>query len=180
MQQTEVGFVQKTSLAEEVGIKMGDKITSINDKKVSTWQEMLEQLAIKDFGGSRKVEVNRDGKQIVLFIDGDQLIKAVSGQKPLGLAPFNAFVYLNSVETLKPAGRAGLKDGDTIITVNNESIKTISQLISLIGSNKEKPITITYKRKIDTLTVTVTPDAQGLIGVGISEYFYGPIYPQNL
>jgi regulator of sigma E protease len=172
---TEVGFVQKASLSEEVGIQVGDRIVSINDNKVFTWQDMLEQLAIKNFGGSRKVEVNRSGKEIVLFVDGDQLIKAVSGQKPLGLAPLNSYVYLNSVETLKPAGKSGLKEGDTIITINGETIKALSQFVSIVSSSKEKPVSITYKRKTDTCSLSVTPDAQGLIGVGLSEYFYGPI-----
>ncbi len=172
---TEVGFVQKTSLSEEVGLQVGDRIVSINDHKVYTWQEMIEQLALKNFGGSRKIEVNRGDKEIVLFIDGDQIIKAISGQKSLGLAPFNAFVFLNSVETLKPAGKAGLREGDTIISVNNEVIKTISQFVSVVSTSKEKPITIAYKRNLDTTSVIVTPDAQGLIGVGIGENFYGPI-----
>ncbi len=171
----EIGYVQEKSISEAAGFQPGDKIIAVDEAKVSTWQDMLEHLSLKNFGESKNVEIIRDGKKIVFFLDGDNLIKTISGEKQLGLAPYNAYVFLNSIETLKAAGKAGLKEGDTILTMNGELIKTKEQFSSIVKANKEKPVSFTYKRGADTLKASVIPDAAGLVGVGISEAFYGPV-----
>lgn len=172
----EIGFVQKNSIAEAAGFQIGDKILAVDGTKVSTWQDMLEHLSLKNFGESKNVEIKRNDEKIVFFVDGDKLIKTISGEMQLGLAPYNAFVFLNSIETLKAAGKAGLREGDTILTLNSEVIKTKEQFVSIVKANKEKAVSVTYKRGTDTLTASVTPDAAGIVGVGISESFYGPVF----
>jgi regulator of sigma E protease len=172
---TSVGFVKNASLAEKIGFKINDKITSINDARVNTWQELQQNLAIRDMGGAKKIELQRDGRKIVLFADGEQIMRTLSEQKPLGLAPNNSYVYLTGVETVKAAGKAGLRENDTIISANNEPVRASAQFVSIIKASKEKPMTIQYKRGNDTVNVSLTPDGQGIIGVGINENFYGPI-----
>lgn len=172
---TSVGYVEKNSIAEQIGLKVGDRVLAVNENKVFTWQEMLEQMIKRDLGTSKRVEINRDGRNLILSVDGDRMVQALGNAKPLGLAPFNQYVFLNSVETLKRAGKAGLKDNDTILSINSEPIKTLTQFVRIISSNKEKQVQMVCKRRADTLTLAVTPDAQGLIGVGIAEGFTGPI-----
>lgn len=172
---TTVGFVQSGSIAESIGLQENDRILSVNDIKVFTWQDMLQNLALTDFGGSRKVEIKRGENNIVLYVDGSKLVKAVSGEKPLGLAPYNAYVLLTGVETVKPAGKAGLKEGDTVISMNSIPVKSLVQFQSIVKAHKEKPMTVVYKRASGLDSTNVTPDASGLIGVGISEGFYGKI-----
>ncbi len=172
---TVVGYVQKGSVAELIGLKEGDKIASVNDVKVYTWQDMLSQLAFKDFGKSRKLEIIRDGNPATMYVDGNQLVKAVSGEKQLGLAPYNAYVFLTGVETVKQAGKAGLQEGDTVLSMNAIPMKSLSQFQMMVKANKEKAIEVVYKRRADTVKVSVTPDATGIIGVGLSDGFYGKV-----
>lgn len=170
---TIVGYVQKGSVSEAIGLREGDKIISVNNVRVFTWQDMLRQLSYTDLGSSRKLEIIRDGNVATMYADGSLLVKSLSGEKPLGLAPNNAFVFLTGVETVKQAGKAGLREGDTVLTMNAVPIKTLTQFQSIVKEHKEKAMEVVYKRNADTIKVNVTPDASGIIGVGISEGFYG-------
>ncbi len=53
---------------------------------------------------------------------------------------------LNFVEDGSPASEAGLKSGDTLVTVAGQPLESASQLSELTAANKGKPIVITYTR----------------------------------
>ena len=170
---TEVGYVGDGTVAKKIGFMKGDKILAINDFRTATWEEMIERLAIRDLGSSRKILIQRNGEKMVLKADGNLLVKAVNGTLPMGLSPKNTFILFNDVETIKPAGKAGLKGGDTVVAINGETVGNVSRFKQMIKANKSKAVALTYKRGGDTIIVNVTPDAEGLIGVSISEGFYG-------
>lgn len=172
---TTVGSVKKSSVAESIGLMENDKIVKINNTYIHTWQQVMENLALKDFGGSRNILVNRNGQEILLKANGDDIVKAIGGGNGFGFSPNNSFVLISGVETLKPAGKAGLKEGDTVIQINSQPIRAVEQFQSVIKGNKQQAIQLTYKRAKDTITAEITPDASGLIGVGISEGYYGAL-----
>jgi regulator of sigma E protease len=88
-------------------------------------------------------------------------------------------VFINNVESLKPAGKAGLLPGDTILEVNGESIKGSTQFVSIIKSNKSKPLMIEFKRGSETITKEITPNDEGFIGVELREVYTGPKIIKN-
>lgn len=62
---TEIGQITPGSPAEEAGFKVGDTIQAIDDKPITTWQELSE--TIKSGGGKTLVlTIQRDGKVIAL------------------------------------------------------------------------------------------------------------------
>lgn len=170
---TEVGYVAHGTVAERIGFLKGDRIIAINNHKTSTWEEMIELLALRDMGSSREIIVKRNGENKKLYANGDLLVKAITGTVPMGLSPKNAFILLNDVETIKPAGRAGLRGGDTVIAVNGETVSSVRRFQQLIKENKSKVVNFAFKRGSGIDSVQVTPDGEGLIGVAISEGFYG-------
>jgi len=64
-----VGEVVKGTPAEQVGLKKGDRILSINGKPIKSWQDLLEFMSA--YGGDKplRLEVEREGKvrTIVVF-----------------------------------------------------------------------------------------------------------------
>lgn len=170
---TTIGSVTQGTVATKIGLKANDKVIKINNKPVHTWQEFIQQLAIKDFGGSRVITVLRDNQEVILKSNGDDIVRAIGSAKGLGFSPNNAFVLISGVETLKPAGKAGIKEGDTVIRINTATIASVSQFQETIKANKSQQMEVSVKRGADTLNLAVTPDASGLIGVGISEGLYG-------
>ena len=74
-----------------------------------------------------------------------------------------------------PASKAGFQAGDTFLKINNDPVYTSYQATQIIQSNKENPISVTLERNNDTLNLSVTPGADGIIGVSIGHKFTGTI-----
>jgi len=162
---TTIGAVLPGSLAEEIGFKPDDKIVKINYEDIGSWNEAIEHLTFKQMGKVKDIQVMRAGQLITLNADGKKIIRAIADQKPLGLEPYGVRVVLQMVETLKPAGQAGLKKHDTILSVNQTRICGPSQFSYIIRENKLKEISIQLKRKDSIFTLSVTPNEEGRIGV---------------
>lgn len=81
-------------------------------------------------------------------------------------------VLIARVETGSPADKAGLKMGDTLISVG--PAKTISEVQAYINTSGQKPVKVDYLRNSEAKTLEVVP-VQGLvsdryaIGIAMSE-----------
>jgi serine protease Do len=65
--------------------------------------------------------------------------------------------YLVEVEETGPAGKAGLRPGDTITKFNGESVKTVKKFRDLVKDKKPGEIVkFTVRRGTETLTLSVT------------------------
>lgn len=176
---TEIGFVQKNSLAESIGLKENDKIISINNTTVNTWDQVFEMLTLDQMGKNRIIKILRGTETLELTADGKKILKTIADQKPIGLSPKGWMVYINNVESLKPAGKVGLLPGDTVLKVNSESIKSSTQFVSIIKSNKSKPLMIEIKRGSEIVSKEVIPNDEGFIGVELREVYNGPKIVKN-
>ncbi|MCX7735179.1 MAG: RIP metalloprotease RseP [Candidatus Kapabacteria bacterium] len=176
---TEIGYVQKNSLAESIGFKEDDKIISINNVPVKTWDEVFTLLTLDQMGKNRKIKLIRGAETIELNADGKKILKTIADQKPIGLSPKGWMIYINNVETLKPAGKAGILPGDTILKINGEPVKSSTEFVSVIKSNKLTPLLIEFKRGSEVFTKQVTPNNDGFIGVELREVYSGPKLIKN-
>jgi regulator of sigma E protease len=103
----EVNEVSKGSAAEKVGLKAGDKIASINGKKISYYQE-LYPLIRKEANKKISLELIRDGKTI-------EISPVVSKDSTIGFRPKS---LLNTIITKYTVGEAigsGTKDAWAVI-----------------------------------------------------------------
>jgi regulator of sigma E protease len=172
---TTIGYVEKNSFAEKAGFKNNDRVISINGEAVSTWDDFVYGISLKDFGKDKSVIVERDSNKINITIDASSLIKTIAGEKALGLFPAQSAVLIGAVESLKPADKAGVKQGDTISTINGETIQSYLQMVGILRSHKEKPVAFEWKRGNQTFADTITPNSDGLIGIGIGQVYTGKI-----
>lgn len=72
-----------------------------------------------------------------------------------------------------PAMQVGIQPGDIILSVEEEEIESIEDLIDKINANVGREITLTYQRDGETRTVEITPrvdppEGEGAIGVALS------------
>jgi S1-C subfamily serine protease len=69
----------------------------------------------------------------------------------------NDDAWVTEVPAGGPAGKAGLKAGDTITKINDERIKTVKQFREAIKEHKPKDVVkFTVRRGTDFLTLSVT------------------------
>jgi len=172
---TQIGWVAPNSISERIGFQKNDKILEINGRQMHSWNDILENLTFEDMGKEKIIKVERAGSIVMLNASGKEILRVLADKKDLGLEPPFQKVYFQNVETIKPAGLAGFKKGDTVIAINGETVSGVIQFSSTIKANKEKPLTITVKRANDFVNITVTPNSDGMIGVMLGSIYQGPI-----
>lgn len=172
---TTVGYVEKNSFAERTGFKYNDRVISVNGENVSTWNDFVYGISLKDFGKDKSVLIEREGSNINLKIDASSLVKTMAGEKALGLFPAQSAVVIGAVESLKPADKVGIKQGDTVSAINGEQISSYLQMVSILRSHKEKPVDFEWKRGTQYFSDSITPSDEGLIGIAISQLYTGKI-----
>lgn len=178
---TVVGFVEKNSVAEATGLQVGDKIISVNETPVSSWDDMRLLLTIKNIGKDRIVMVERGGIKQTFRIPDKTVTDALSqqGSPGLGLLPSGTAVLISAVETIRPAGKLGLAAGDTILRMNTIQLATTTQMTDIVKANVGKEITVEWKRGSRVMSGAVTPDPDGRIGVAIASVYYGGLRREN-
>ena len=62
---------------------------------------------------------------------------------------------------------AGIQPGDTFVSVGGKSVVTPDDLSKALGASKGQPVAVVVKRGAQDVTVNVTPNQDGHIGVGL-------------
>lgn len=171
---TKIGSVLNESLAEDIGLQKGDKILSINGKDVTDWNDLFYKLNLEDFGDERIIRVKRNNDEITLKADGRAVIKSMVEKEQFGILPDYFKTYVTDVLTTYPAGKSGIIKGDTIISVNDKKVNSIYEFTSLVKANKDVDIKVEIKRNNQLISKIVKPNKDGVIGVSIQDYYYGP------
>lgn len=169
---TTLGKIGNNTIAQVIGFQENDKIITINNNKVSNWNDILESLTTKEFGRDLSIKIKRNSKDTVLTIGNQKYLKMIADKKELGIIPGDLKTAVLTVSKKSPAEIAGLKPGDTILTLNNVQINTLDALKSTVKACSGKKVAITYKQNGKIVDSFVTPNKSGLIGVGLS---YGPV-----
>jgi regulator of sigma E protease len=173
MQTTEIGVVVKDSPAEISGLMAGDKILSINKKKIEYWEAIQFAIYFDNFDKSIVMEIERGGiKKTINIVRSNipDISESTFGIRPNFTEPVISEVFLN-----KPADKAGLKSNDVILTINSNRIFSNEDVVNVIRANPSKEVKLQIKRADEIKTISVTPSSEGLIGISISSSYNGPI-----
>jgi regulator of sigma E protease len=158
-----VGVVSAGSPAAKADIQPGDRIRSVADHAVDTWEQLFVAI-----GSRPNKEVS-----LVLVRDGRDISRKVTPVAPAGESRFeigdigvlpNVHPHLVSVNAGEPGERGGLKGGDVVLTVNDEPMTFSSQLRDAIAKHPKQQITISILRGDARQTLEVTPALNGTIG----------------
>ena len=164
-----VGVVAANSPAAKVDIRPGDRILTVADRPVDTWEQFF--VAIE----------TRPGRETTLTLmrNGTVLTRRVTPMPPpgggrweigdIGVLP-NVHPRIPSLVPGDPAEKAGLKVGDIVLAVDGQPITFSGQLKEAISKKPEQPISMLVARDGTRQTITVTPARHGdngWIGIGI-------------
>jgi regulator of sigma E protease len=143
----------------KLGFKTGDKIIAVNGKPINRLQDALSLDVL--FGS--KITVERNNKTVEIIIP-DTTYRLFKNQKPLIIAPFNYKFKIDSVLPDRNAAKAGLKKGDSFISLNNIEINSFGQFTETLEKFKNKEINIKILRNQDTLNINAQVDSLGKLG----------------
>jgi serine protease Do len=137
-----VSSVEDNSPAAKGGIRAGDVILGWNGAPVDESSALPGLVADTAPGQTAKVRVWRDGKEQMLNVTVGTVPsengKVASAESPasnsgkLGLAVHASDEGLVVQDASGPAAAAGVQQGDVILAVNNQPVKSVQQLRGLI------------------------------------------------
>ena len=166
-----IGYVAADGPAAKAGIREGDKVVQIDGVMDPTW----ETIALQEIASAKRpmdVWVIRDGQRLnftVTPVYDEKQHVGIAGWTQSSAVQVNG--YCCNVEVAK---QAGLKKGDTFVSINGKPVRTSMRLLDLIAETKGSPADLVYLRGGKEYHTTVAPvwsDYQGSkawrIGAGL-------------
>lgn len=140
-----VGPVAANSIAKRAGLETGDRFISVNKNAVKTWEEMEIALATAP-RDALDAEVLRNDRMLQIHFDPptDELVDPFS----LGFKFALSRTIVLAVDSDSPAHKAGLKEGDEILSVRSPG-KTgtgYSQILNIISESEGIPLNFEIRR----------------------------------
>lgn len=163
-----VGWVEPDSPAQRAGIRAGDLIIGINDRKMSNWEE-ARFILVSNPNARLRLDVEREGVIVVKELVPEE--KGLFGAGYTGLQPEWPPIIREIIKG-DPADLGGLKKDDLILAIDGEEMRHWIQMAMTIWKNPDKMLTFKVKRGQEILSFPIRPKAVkveeksiGLIGI---------------
>lgn len=173
-----IGTVVPESIAAKAGLNSGDQITRVNTEKVSDWEQV--QMNLFSAAGYPQLQIEAvtgEGGTKQFALDLSQLKTAEFDQKilsRLGLSPFATTNRIAFVQKDSAAARAGLKEGDLVLKVKQETLHDWAEFQRAIANSPAQSLPITIRRGPQVIELTVVPDVAEINGKKIGRIGVSP------
>jgi len=158
------------SIGQQLGLINGDKILSVDYEEVEDFFKIPGRIILEN---AQTIQVEREGQKLDLKVPVGFLSKLIKHQSPDFISvriPFEVADFAkNSV-----APGAGIKVGDKIIGLNEESTPFFDQFRTSLQSKKNQEVTVVVLRGADTARMKVGVPETGILGIAPKppvEYF---------
>jgi regulator of sigma E protease len=161
-----LGPVAAQSRAAQAGVRAGDEILSVNGRQVlsqrDVWVDLLDEvsaarpllLGLRDANGQRRtVHIDTGNAAERRALSEPAAVLAGLG---LQFKEPDIPALLGSVEAGGPAGRAGLRSGDEVLSVDGEPVRDFQELVRLVRAHPDESIAVRYRRAGQEATVHLT------------------------
>jgi regulator of sigma E protease len=145
----------------------GDKILSLNGVKNPTWEQAAKAIKEQVPGSALSAQVENAGVRRTVQTT---LPDSASSDRLLGYPPL--LPVLDEVAPGSPADHAGLKESDTIQSVDGQKIQYWGQFVDRVRGSDGKPVQLDLLRNGQAVHTQVTP-AQGVTESGERIYQVG-------
>jgi regulator of sigma E protease len=154
------------------GIQPGDRILAVNGEKTPTWEKVYDRIGSAKSGSTVSILVSRNGteqtmtatfpssqKEDVSNIVGYPAMAPVADEIGIGF----------------PAEKAGMKPGDTVISIDGKLVVTWRQLVDAVRGSGGRPINFVVRRDGQEVPFEITPmqgmgtDGESVWQIGVSE-----------
>jgi serine protease Do len=177
-----VNSVEPGSAADRAGLKQGDLIVGIDGEKISDNNALRNRVAGTRPGSKIAVEILRDGRAQTVHATVDQLKPQATERtsrdgapetggfgltvepltpeiaRSLELTRRTEGVVIRDVDPSGPAAAAGLQEGDVIVKVNGEAVKTPAALKAALDKATDRPALLLVARQNAEIFVTLKKD----------------------
>ena len=158
-------YVPEESLAGEMGFEKGDRIVGVNGERVQYFDELMSMSAITERNLTFMIE--RDGRLVNIQAPADFLDRV---SRDGFLTILHAMpAKIGQIQPGSPAGEAGMKAGDEVISANGEPVGYWMELVDEI-QNTDGQLNLVVNREGETVELSVKPDPDTqTIGIQIAD-----------
>jgi len=149
-------------VVEKAGIKTGDRIVSIDGKKIERFVPAVSSSILM----SNKVVVNRNGLEKEIDLPENFIGQFIDENKKNIITLRSPFVV---GETDDSMNKAQLMEKDIIVSLNGMKIKYFDQAAPILEANKGKKINAIVIRNQKEIPVTIEVNNKGKLGIGPAE-----------
>jgi regulator of sigma E protease len=150
---TLIGEVRPDSIAAQAGFKPGERIISVDHKKLYGWQDAQIYLIHKIFQKKPvqfTLEDEKNGTRRQLEVDLTEVESDVISHglllQGLGISPAPMSSVISKVVSGKPAQSAGLRGGDEIVQIDATQINNWRDLVETVSALPDRDVTLSYRR----------------------------------
>jgi regulator of sigma E protease len=147
-------------IAQEIGLQTGDKIEAVNGKKIAYFSEVFEAL----LNDNSSITIQRNGEEKIVSIPSTLLDKLAEKDATGFISP----VYGYNVSAVVKGGNAedaGLKAGDSILSINATAVPYFHILKSELAKHKNEKVLVLVLRNKQMDSLNIQVDSSGMMGI---------------
>jgi len=178
------GAIKENSPAYEAGLQAGDRIVEIGGKEVRFWDD-LQKIVHNAPGQALNFKVERKGApgplNFTITPVSEEITTLFGDKKNVGLIGISPLVTnITYVKQGTAADRAGIKEGDRLLAVDDQPILGWAELKPAAVDKPGKEVVFRVERNGEELLIPLTPESKvvedeqgnkveiGMIGIGMS------------
>ena len=187
--QPAVGEVAPDSYASRAGLEFGDKIVAVGEAETADWESTLVNifdrmvadgqvpLTVEDESGDRRRATLVVGDAAAGLTEPNMLFEG------LGFEPWRPPAVIGELVPGAAAEAAGLQVGDRIVSVDDETVRSYTDLVRIVAVRAGDEVTVTFVRdgRDSSLDLVlgkqeIEGEVRGLLGVRASSDLGGYYY----
>ena len=154
-----------SSVAHNQGFQDGDILLEADGVKLESLSEETMRLILN----AKEVFVLRDADSIKISISDHFMEDLITSKE--GFASFRSPFVVKEIMPVTPAEIAGIQSGDSLVSINGENLIFVSEFSKALANNPLKETILGLYRDGEYQEITITPDANGKIGVYLTPYY---------
>lgn len=165
-----IGAIEEGSAGEEAGLRVGDRVLTVDGKPVDKWKDVIFDLSTSP-EQPVVLGIERDGQSFDVTVTPHKVERYEYGDA--GVFPQ---IQLRFVKIFKdtPAQAAGFEPGDEVRRIDGQDLVNVNDFVEYVSTRPGQELEIEVLRGDELLRIAVVPaefeDGKGRIGVQLGPY----------
>jgi regulator of sigma E protease len=150
-------------------LRTGDRITAVNGKPVTSWTDVDDAFMASGDDLSFSLA---DGRTITVPVHADEVESRL--RLSAAVQPFTAAVAGRVIKG-RPAERAGMQEGDTIVGVDGQPVQQWGDVLEVIEASPGRALQLTVGRSDGRAELSVVPDSTEVVDTAGARRWVGKV-----